>query len=100
MADAANKKQVEKAASDEKSAAAIAKGDIQWVMSDPRGRRVVGELIDRCKIFESAFSPNGSITNFKLGEQNTGLWLFARIDAACPELYLAMRREKIASEEK
>lgn len=67
--------------------------DLAWIMSSPRGRRVVHRWIEFSGIFGELFSPNGSITSRNLGRRDFGIALHEDLELACPDLFLLMRRE-------
>lgn len=66
--------------------------DIKWLMSDPRGRRIVWGLLELTGVFRSSFTGN-SETFFREGERNIGLKLFLRLQTHCPEQYIKMTKE-------
>lgn len=73
--------------------------NLQWVMSDKRGREFIAELLDFCGPLRTPWDPNGSKANFNMGQQNVGLKLFADLEAACPDLSLVMRQESKKQED-
>lgn len=73
--------------------------DLRSVMSTREGRRVMNRLIEFCGVMSTGFNPNGSITNFNLGQRNVGLKLYADLEEGCPQSYLLMRQEARRSEE-
>jgi hypothetical protein len=67
--------------------------DLQWLMADKRGRRVMQRLLDKAGIYRSSFTGN-SETFFREGERNVGLYWVARIHEVCPDRYLLMIKEQ------
>lgn len=68
------------------------KADVQFVMSDPRGRRFVNNLMEFSGPMRLSYTGN-SQTFFNEGVRNVGLWLYGQIEHACPEMWDEMRRE-------
>lgn len=66
--------------------------DVQWLMSDPRGRRLMWSWLEFCGVRRTAMTGN-SQTFFNLGVQNVGLMLEANIDEHAPEQWLTMANE-------
>jgi hypothetical protein len=69
-------------------------GDLKWLMSQKRGRRVVHRTLAHAGMYRSGFSESASVMSFNEGQRNTGLRLVALLIAECPEDYLAMLKEK------
>lgn len=67
-------------------------GDTQWMMSDPRGRRLMRRWLTLCHVDHSTFTGN-STGMFKEGERNVGLMLKAQITEFAFEQYVTMLRE-------
>ena len=66
------------------------------LMSTTQGRRWVYDFLNQTHIFSTAFTPGpdgARFTDFKLGEQNVGLKLYAALETACPELCSQMIEE-------
>ena len=86
----------EKAASEQEKLDRITKrqeaDDIKWLMSDPRGRRIMWGLLELTGVYRSSFTGN-SETFFREGERNVGLKLVHKIHAHCPEKYATMTKE-------
>lgn len=66
--------------------------DFKWLMSDPRGRRLVWMLLEMTGVYRSSFTGN-SETFFREGERNIGLKLVHKIHSNCPEKYATMTKE-------
>lgn len=64
------------------------------IMFDQPGRKWMHDLLVRCHIFQTAFAAGQpDNTAFRLGEQNTGLQIFADVIAASPQEYVQMMNE-------
>lgn len=59
--------------------------DLNWLMSDPRGRRIARRLLDRSGIWRSSFTGEPMSTAFREGERNAGLTLLGKLLNAAPE---------------
>lgn len=57
------------------------------------GRTLVYGILEQCGIMRNAFTGQRETTDFNLGQQNVGHWLFDLLDANCPEQYLTMLKE-------
>lgn len=91
--DASSKADVAAIKEKSKSADETHSDDIKWMMNDPRGRRIAWDLMSKCHVFESSFSPNLSQTNFNEGERNVGLRLFNDIMENASDQYMRMAEE-------
>ncbi len=67
--------------------------DLRWVLSDPRGRRFLWEMLGRCGLYRLSYEHSGSATMFKEGERNIGLTLVARITEVDHSAYLLAQQE-------
>jgi len=73
--------------------------DLQWLMSGPRGRRIVRRLLDDSQaLTDPSFSFNALEVQRALGFQQFGRNLFAEVIAHCPNEFLQMQRERNAAE--
>lgn len=68
------------------------KDDLIWVLSDPRGRRVVWRLLERCGIYKNSFTGN-SHTFFNEGRRAVGLETLIEINDADPKAFSVMATE-------
>ena len=71
--------------------------DIEWLMSGPRGRRIVFRIIARSGKWSSAFTGN-SETFYRIGMSEVGRWLENMLLDKCPEQYVEMIKEAKANE--
>lgn len=69
-------------------------GDIEWVMSSPRGRRFMWWLLGKAGVHRLSFNNSGSITAFNEGQRNIGLMVQAKVVDHCHKSYLTMLEEQ------
>lgn len=74
-------------------AALLKASDYKWLMSQPRGRRLMWRLLEETGLFRSSFTGN-SETFFREGERNVGLKTMAILNEHCVEDYAQMLLEK------
>lgn len=67
-----------------KNVEAMKVNDWKWLMSNPRGRRIVWRLLEECGVYRSSFTGN-SETFFREGERNIGLKIIAILGEHCLE---------------
>lgn len=71
--------------------------DYRWLMSGPRGRRIVRRFLAKTGLYRSSFDPNSdSQTAFHEGERNVGLRLTALLSEHFPAEYVAMLQENLS----
>jgi hypothetical protein len=68
--------------------------DVRWLMSSPRGRRLVWWLLAKCGVSRTSFNNSGSVMAFNEGQRNIGLLLQAEVLDASPEAYMTMLTEQ------
>lgn len=68
-------------------------GDLKWLMSDKRGRRVVWRLLGETGLFRSSFTGN-SETFYREGRRAVGLMLLDWVQQVSPDGYLLMMKER------
>jgi hypothetical protein len=68
--------------------------DLQWLMGNKRGRRIVQRLLAKTGLYRSSFNNSGSVTAFNEGQRNFGLRLMALIEAHCSDQYILMLQER------
>jgi len=68
--------------------------DIKWLLSSPRGRRIVWWLLSITGVFRTSFNASGSTTFFNEGGRNIGLQLLAKVQEHCMERYVEMLNEQ------
>lgn len=67
--------------------------DFVWLMSGPRGRRIVRRLLERAGVFRTSFHPNTMEMSRQEGAKQTGYWILSQIDRLCPGEYTTMMQE-------
>ena len=67
--------------------------DFVWLMSGPRGRRIVRRLLGRAGVFRTSFHPNTMEMSRQEGAKQTGYWILSQIDRLCPGEYTTMMQE-------
>lgn len=68
--------------------------DMEWVLSDERGRRFVWWLLEEAGVYNSSFDGTTEGTVYNEGNRNMGLKVLARIHETSPEKYLQMIKER------
>ncbi|MFW6341421.1 MAG: hypothetical protein ACOC00_00185 [Halothiobacillaceae bacterium] len=70
--------------------------DLDWILSDVRGQRVLMRIIERTGFMQDPFSPNNQFeTAHNLGLQTMGKWLWAELfNTDARALWDAMDRYK------
>lgn len=66
--------------------------DMRWLMSGPRGRRIIHGILEAAGIWRTSFTGN-SETYFREGMRNIGLMVLAQINDACADSYTTMMQE-------
>lgn len=69
------------------------KAALRRLMSDAEGRMWMWDLLTRCGIYQSSFSPEALGMAFQEGQRNIGLHLTAEINRLSPEMYARMVAE-------
>jgi hypothetical protein len=70
------------------------RADWEWLMADPRGRRLVRQQLERSGVFRTSFSESALQMAFHEGQRNTGLALLAMVQQHVPERYQTMMQER------
>jgi hypothetical protein len=75
--------------------------DLEAVLRLPQGRRVLLMILEQCGVYRNAYTGERQATDFRLGEQNVGLWLISQIEIVGPTEYptLLMERARQLTEE-
>jgi hypothetical protein len=68
--------------------------DFKWLMSSPRGRRLMKWLLELTGVYRTSFNNSGSITAFNEGQRNIGLALMAQLNDHCLDRYVEMLNEQ------
>ncbi len=71
--------------------------DFRWLMSDPRGRRLVSKFLSDTRMFATTYNPLSKQPELEMafaeGQKNLGYRVMADIGAICPEQYFLMMKE-------
>lgn len=66
--------------------------DLEWVLKQPQGRRVLWRLLGHTGMFKSVWEPSAKI-HFNAGKQDYGLWLWSECEQSSLDHTLQMQRE-------
>lgn len=77
--NSADKEQVEKAEKKLERREGQERQDVQWMLSDVRGRRILWKLLEKTKPFVSGFQPNNEALQYYSGHRDIGRDLFLEI---------------------
>jgi hypothetical protein len=66
---------------------------IKWLMSNPRGRQVMWDLLADASPWAQTFSTNAMQMAFNEGKRSVGIDLLAYLQLTCPERYFEMLKE-------
>lgn len=69
------------------------RSDMQWLMGDERGRRLVLGQLEKAGVFRGSFADSALLTAFNEGRRAGGLEMLARINTHTPEKYQLMLQE-------
>lgn len=67
--------------------------DLRWLLSGPRGRRIVFRDLEDAGLFRAVFNTNALSMAFAEGRRNQGLQKLARLMAINPDAYATMVKE-------
>jgi hypothetical protein len=67
--------------------------DMQFILQTEQGRRHLWKLLEYCRIYESSADASGSMTYFKEGRRDVGLFVLNKIMQADPDGFLKMQME-------
>lgn len=68
-------------------------GDVQWLMGDERGRRLVWRWLGEAGLFRTSYSAEGLAMAFNEGQRNQGLRLQALVMEHAPHQFVRMLAE-------
>ena len=74
--------------------------DLKWLMSSPRGRRLMWRLLAMARTFQLSFNTNAMQMAFNEGNRNLGNQLLAEVMDLCPELFPVMQKEQQQDEKR
>lgn len=92
VSNAGDRQQLERASRVEKERALQWAKDFRELMELPAFRRFLWELLARCKVFNSIWSPNAQI-HYNAGQQDIGHWAQGEAVTHSPEQYFTMIKE-------
>lgn len=72
--------------------------DIEFLLKQPQGRRVMWRLLGHAKVFNSIWEPSAKI-HYNAGRQDFGFWLLSELEAANSGYVLAMMQENKREEQ-
>jgi hypothetical protein len=64
------------------------------IMSSPDGRAWMWSVLSLCHIYGLSYDQDASVTAFREGERNIGLWFIQQINRTCPELLIKAMTER------
>lgn len=67
--------------------------DFKWLMSSPRGRRILWRLLEMSGPFRLSFDTNAMRMAFNEGNRNLGNQLLNEVMTLCPDKYPVMVKE-------
>lgn len=71
--------------------------DLDWVLSDPRGRRYINRIsCEKERWLETPFHPNSNVSSLFKGKAEHALQIMREVRTERPEMYLLMQREFIS----
>lgn len=68
-------------------------GDIKWLVSTKRGRRIVWRFLDQAGVFRLSFNTNAAQMAFNEGNRNSGNRLLALVNDVAPDAFTQMLKE-------
>lgn len=68
--------------------------DFKWLMSSPRGRRILWRFMTMSRTFQLSFNTNAMQMAFNEGNRNLGLQLLDEVMELCPEQFPVMQKEQ------
>lgn len=72
--------------------------DLQWLMRDKRGRRLMYRQLEAAGVFRISFNTNALQMAFNEGNRNQGLLVTAQLLQHCHEHYTQMLKEHSENE--
>lgn len=68
--------------------------DYAWLMSGPRGRRIVARLIEQCGTVATSFNTNALAMAHNEGARSIGVHIHRLLERVCPKELVAMVGER------
>lgn len=78
---------------EEKQARQQQLNDLCAIMDIPEGRRFVGRILAKGRLYQTSFAGHSNQTIFNEGMRNMACWLFYELDEACADKVLLMMQE-------
>lgn len=95
VGNAADPKQIEEASDEAAFLGRLRKDDLEFVLSDPKGRRFIWDLFSATNLFSNCFDREALIMAFRAGTRDVGLELFREVAFGFPEKYSEMVAEAL-----
>lgn len=90
----------DEAAKRDKLARETEEGDLAWLLSSRRGRRIVWRWLEQTGVFRLSFNTNSMAMAFNEGNRNSGNRLLASVQEINPDALALMMKEAKAADEK
>lgn len=95
VGNAADPEQIDEARDEESFLGRLRRDDLEFVLSDSRGRRFIWDLFGSTNLFTSCFDREALLMAFRAGRRDVGLELFREVAFAFPEKYAEMVGEAL-----
>ena len=70
--------------------------DIQWLMANKQGRRVMWRLLGEAGVYRTSFNNSGSVTAFNEGKRQIGLVFLGEVnDHAAHQFFVMLKEHQI-----
>ncbi len=66
---------------------------IKWLMSSPRGRQVMWDILEQTPPVAATFNTNAMQMAYNEGRRSVGVDLLAYVQTTCPDRYFEMLKE-------
>jgi hypothetical protein len=90
--NAASEKQVKRAEEKQQTKREMELNDLHHVLGNPRGRRFVWRLLEKCRVFNTVWEPSAKI-HYNSGQQDIGHFIMSEIVEADEKYLLDMMKE-------
>ena len=84
----------------ERPARETEEGDIKWLVSSKRGRRIVWRMLEQAGVFRVSFNTNSMTMAFQEGNRNSGNRMLAMVTDISPDAFTLMLKEAKEQPEK
>lgn len=99
VANAADEEQVISAGEREQQRRRQELADLQWVLSDRRGRRTLWRFMAKCGTFSSPWNVNAAVMGREAAIQDLGHWMRDECVEARTDSFLQMMQEHLEKKE-